>query len=526
MKLGVFLGGVVLLATLAMPLGALGQKTAQDFLKDGNVKMDEDDRVGAIADFSKAIELAPKSTVAYIFRGIANQSKGELAEAIADFSKAIELDPNEAVAYVNRGMAKKFQGDQVGADADFAQAAKLLPPRPPAADAEANQLFGVPEDELVVTVNGRELKGEEKKARLQAMGKLTKLTKLLELPQSDFQLKGAGIGAQIALTKEGLPFIVTPLPESPAAMAGLTQGDVIVAIDNEPTKGQDFMKIIQRLRGNTGTTVMLAISRSGLAVPFEVKITRMPIKVQKDSGTPMGYSSRDTETHEVVTIMRKGVNLTTDYLERIAAQTNGTIPLVRTQDQEWELPERILQMQLELTQKALDDLIVKAQIKDIQNKLSTLEQSNAAPGRVTMPAHISAREFESQYQLGHHQTLKDADYLGQSDGRAYLRLKSMSLINPHHWSERIVYVNLDELDKTFRDALPPTKYPNLGNAETAVRPPSAEQIATIFTYSSPLITKDLEGGDDGFGKRIWQRDYSSTNENFGRVSLTLLLTPV
>ncbi|MFZ2634617.1 MAG: hypothetical protein WA081_01625 [Desulfosalsimonadaceae bacterium] len=72
--------------------------------------------------------------------------------------------------------------------------------------------------------------------------------------------------------------------------------------------------------------------------------------------------------------------------------------------------------------------------------------------------HISVKEFESQYRLGHNQTMKDTEYLGQNDGRAYLRIRSMSLTDPKKWSEQIVYVDLSELDKPFRDTLPPKEF--------------------------------------------------------------------
>ena len=78
--------------------------------------------------------------------------------------------------------------------------------------------------------------------------------------------------------------------------------------------------------------------------------------------------------------------------------------------------------------------------------------------RSTEPSHISVREFESQFKLGHMQTMMDTEYLGQSDGRAYLRIRSMSFTDSKQWSEQIAYVTLAELDKPFRDALPAKVY--------------------------------------------------------------------
>jgi len=57
----------------------------------------------AIAEFTKAIEAAPKDARAYTNRGTAYRASGKLQEAIADFSKAIEVSPNDEMAYRERG---------------------------------------------------------------------------------------------------------------------------------------------------------------------------------------------------------------------------------------------------------------------------------------------------------------------------------------------------------------------------------------------------------------------------------------
>ena len=78
------------------------------------------------------------------------------------------------------------------------------------------------------------------------------------------------------------------------------------------------------------------------------------------------------------------------------------------------------------------------------------------------PSHISASEFESDYKMGIG-SVTDYTYLGQLDDRAYLRYRYEPVIymifdsTPKELSERILYVNLSELDKPFRDALPSKK---------------------------------------------------------------------
>jgi tetratricopeptide (TPR) repeat protein len=114
---------IVLLFTWIPPGSSSGQQTAGDFIKRGSEKIVKYDWDGAIADFTNAIELDPKSAEAYDDRGKARV--GDWDGAIADFTKAIELNPENPDAYMNRGQAKEAKGDQAGADADFAQAEKL-----------------------------------------------------------------------------------------------------------------------------------------------------------------------------------------------------------------------------------------------------------------------------------------------------------------------------------------------------------------------------------------------------------------
>ncbi len=89
----IFLILFALVFALTVPGCAFGQQTAEDFSKRGVAKEKKGDLVGAIADYSKAIELDPKDTIAYFNRGGAKQMKGDLDGAIADYSKAIELNP-------------------------------------------------------------------------------------------------------------------------------------------------------------------------------------------------------------------------------------------------------------------------------------------------------------------------------------------------------------------------------------------------------------------------------------------------
>ncbi len=81
-------------------------QTIEEHIKNGNAKHELKDYRGAIADYSKAIQLNPKFIKAYYLRGVAKAEMQDYNGAIADFSKIIELNPSDADAYFARGIAK------------------------------------------------------------------------------------------------------------------------------------------------------------------------------------------------------------------------------------------------------------------------------------------------------------------------------------------------------------------------------------------------------------------------------------
>src|SRR5206468_3498614 len=107
--------------------GAPNLKQAERYYESGLKKQDEGDLDGAIADFTRAIELDSQYAHAYYNRGNVREAKGDHDGAITDYDRAIELDPKYAYSYNNRGNAKKAKGDFDGAIADFTRAIELAP---------------------------------------------------------------------------------------------------------------------------------------------------------------------------------------------------------------------------------------------------------------------------------------------------------------------------------------------------------------------------------------------------------------
>jgi len=82
------------------------------------------DIAGAIADYTRAIQLDPKYADAYNNRGVAYMTQKDYAAALADFSRSIELAPSD-MAYNNRGSILFSQQKTEEAIADFTAGIKL-----------------------------------------------------------------------------------------------------------------------------------------------------------------------------------------------------------------------------------------------------------------------------------------------------------------------------------------------------------------------------------------------------------------
>jgi hypothetical protein len=88
------------------------------------------------------------------------------------------------------------------------------------------------------------------------------------------------------------------------------------------------------------------------------------------------------------------------------------------------------------------------------SKPATIE--NSLPAGVK-PNRVSPAEFKKEYaSVGMPQTMHSITYLGQRDGRAYINHSSKSVVSGK-WSDRVIYVDLAELEATFRDSLPKTE---------------------------------------------------------------------
>ena len=89
----------------------------------------------------------------------------------------------------------------------------------------------------------------------------------------------AGVGLVVG-THDGQLTVIAPMDGSPAAQAGMEPLDRIVAVDDEETEHLTLDEILNRLRGETGTTVTLSVLRKGHAKALKFELLREEIKVE------------------------------------------------------------------------------------------------------------------------------------------------------------------------------------------------------------------------------------------------------
>lgn len=87
-----------------------------------------------------------------------------------------------------------------------------------------------------------------------------------------------GLGIEVGL-EDGVLQVIAPIDDSPAAAAGLAAKDLIIKINDQPTKGLSLMEAVKQMRGKPGTSIRLTIVRDS-RTPFEVTIKRAIIKSQ------------------------------------------------------------------------------------------------------------------------------------------------------------------------------------------------------------------------------------------------------
>ena len=111
----------------------------------------------------------------------------------------------------------------------------------------------------------------------------------LEMMREETKGEFFGIGVSINVDEEKNVYVFSPIEGSPAALAGLQAGDIIIAIDDLSAQGMTTADVADKIRGPKGTTVKITVLRKkeGAEIPekldFTVKRDKVPIESIKEA---------------------------------------------------------------------------------------------------------------------------------------------------------------------------------------------------------------------------------------------------
>ena len=99
--------------------------------------------------------------------------------------------------------------------------------------------------------------------------------------EMQIQTKGefGGLGIVVGL-RDGALTIISPIDDTPAQIAGVESGDIILKIDDKSTIGITLEEAVKYMRGKPKTKIVLTIVRKGETKPLKIKIIRDIIKVK------------------------------------------------------------------------------------------------------------------------------------------------------------------------------------------------------------------------------------------------------
>ena len=101
--------------------------------------------------------------------------------------------------------------------------------------------------------------------------------------QEDTRSRFNGLGIEVSM-KNGLPTVVSPMEDTPAAQAGILSGDQILKINGTATDKMELQDAVNLLRGAPGQKVTLTLLRPSTKEIKDYTLERVEIKVQSVKG--------------------------------------------------------------------------------------------------------------------------------------------------------------------------------------------------------------------------------------------------
>jgi carboxyl-terminal processing protease len=145
----------------------------------------------------------------------------------------------------------------------------------------------------------------------------------VERQRTDISGSFFGIGARVGV-EDGLPVIVAPINGSPAEAAGLKSGDIIIEVDGQDVTAFPLNDVVDLIRGEEGSEVMLIIFRPDSNESLEISIIRGEIKIEAAT-----WSMVPGTDVAVLRLSQFSANLNDDVIKAVeAAEAAGAKSLI------------------------------------------------------------------------------------------------------------------------------------------------------------------------------------------------------
>jgi carboxyl-terminal processing protease len=134
-----------------------------------------------------------------------------------------------------------------------------------------------------------------------------------------------GVGISL-LSKDKKAVVATPIPDSPAARAGIDAGDVLTKVNGESIAGLSLDEVVKKVSGPVGSEVKLTVERDGKELVFTM--TRQEIAVATVEGC--GRNPDDSWNYFVCDSPKVGYVRLTQFEENSLTNTFDELKKVMT----------------------------------------------------------------------------------------------------------------------------------------------------------------------------------------------------
>ena len=97
--------------------------------------------------------------------------------------------------------------------------------------------------------------------------------------QVNTQGEYGGLGLRVTEQEDGFIEVIAPIEGTPASASDIKAGDLIVRVEDTPTRQMDLSEAVKMMRGEPGSEITITLSRDG-EEPFDVTLERENVTIE------------------------------------------------------------------------------------------------------------------------------------------------------------------------------------------------------------------------------------------------------